>query len=56
MIVETLIIYISVDLLKKSAFVFKLISNAIVIILNYILSSVWVFKTEGECFEQQEDC
>lgn len=56
MIVETLLIYISVDLLKQSAFVFKLISNAIVIILNYILSSVWVFKIEGECFEQQEDC
>lgn len=47
MIVETLIIYISVDLLKQNAFIFKLISNAIVIILNYILSSVWVFKMEG---------
>ena len=56
MVVETLIIYISVDLLKQNAFIFKLISNAIVIILNYILSYVWVFKTEGECFEQQEDC
>ena len=38
------IMFVGVDLLKGPAIVLKIVSNVIVIILNYIMSKVLVFK------------
>lgn len=43
-IIDVLIMFISVDLLNGPAIIFKFISNTIVIILNYIFSSLIIFK------------
>ncbi len=43
-IIDVLIMYISVDVLQAPAVIFKVISNIIVIILNYLLSKFIVFK------------
>lgn len=44
--VDTVIMYIAVDKLHLTAWVFKIISNGIVIILNYIASKCFVFNRE----------
>lgn len=41
---DLLIMLLAVDVLKFPAGGFKVISNAVVIVLNYIFSKVWVFK------------
>lgn len=41
---DLLIMYICVDLLAGPALLFKIISNVVVIILNYIISKMLVFK------------
>ena len=38
------IMFVGVDLLKGPAIILKVISNVIVIILNYVMSKVFVFK------------
>ena len=38
------IMFVSVDLLKGPAMILKVVSNVIVIILNYIMSKLFVFK------------
>lgn len=38
------IMFVGVDLLKGPAIILKIVSNVIVIILNYVLSKVFVFK------------
>ena len=38
------IMFVGVDLLKGPAMILKVISNIIVIILNYVMSKVFVFK------------
>lgn len=40
---DTLIMYITVDVLLYTAWVFKFISNAIVIVLNYLFSKFVIF-------------
>ena len=43
-IIDIFIMFLGVDLLKKNDFIIKIISNIIVIILNYILAKLLVFK------------
>lgn len=43
-IIDILIMFLGVELLKSNDFIIKIISNIIVIILNYILAKVFVFK------------
>lgn len=43
-LLDLIIMYIGVDLLSAPAFPIKIASNVIVIILNYVLSKLWVFK------------
>ncbi len=43
-IIDIFIMFLGVDLLKKNDFIIKIISNIIVIILNYILAKLFVFK------------
>lgn len=43
-VVEVLMMYVFVDLLSFNGTVMKLITNIIVIILNYIASKIFVFK------------
>ena len=38
------IMFVGVDLLKGPAIILKVVSNALVIVLNYVLSKVFVFK------------
>ena len=38
------IMFLGVDLLKGPAMILKVVSNIIVIILNYVMSKVFVFK------------
>jgi len=43
-LLDIVIMYISVDILKLTPWIFKIISNLIVIILNYIASKLIVFR------------
>jgi len=43
-LLDIVIMYISVDILKLTPWIFKIISNLIVIILNYIVSKLIVFR------------
>ena len=45
-VMDIVIMYIAVDLLHWNATVWKLISNALVIILNYVASKLVIFKKE----------
>jgi len=47
-IVDVLIMWISVDVLNLNANLFKLISNLIVIVLNYIASKLVIFKKKDK--------
>lgn len=46
-ILDTGVMYLTVDILKWNALLMKIISNVIVIVLNYILSKVIIFKKKG---------
>ena len=41
---DLLIMFISVNILKKEAILFKIISNIVVIICNYVFSKLFVFR------------
>lgn len=43
-VLDSIIMFVSVDLLYGPALVTKVVSNIIVIILNYILANLFVFK------------
>ena len=43
-LLDVLIMYVAVDVLKWDSMVWKLISNVIVIVLNYIASKLVIFK------------
>lgn len=45
-VLDTLVMFITVDLLSWNDLMMKIISNIIVIILNYIISKFFVFKGE----------
>lgn len=45
-LIDLLIMYITVDILSLNSLVMKIISNVIVIILNYIASKIIVFKNK----------
>ena len=47
-LLDVLIMYTAVDALKGNAMVWKLVSNIIVIILNYIASKLVIFKKKEE--------
>ena len=47
-VLDILIMLIFVDVLLLPALVFKIISNVLVIILNYIASKLVIFKNKGE--------
>ena len=43
---DTAIMFVGVDLLKGNSLVFKLFANVLVIILNFVLSKLVVFKSK----------
>lgn len=43
-VLDVLIMYVAVDLLKGHALLWKIISNVLVIVLNYIASKLLIFK------------
>ena len=43
-VLDVIIMYIAVDLLLLDSLFWKIVSNVIVVILNYILSKIWIFK------------
>lgn len=44
---DLIIMYVSVDLMHEPAVIFKVIANVIVIVLNYVLSKLVVFKKKN---------
>ena len=47
-ILDTIIMFVSVDLLAFYDVVMKVLSNIIVIVLNYLISKLLVFRVKGE--------
>lgn len=47
-ILDTVIMFVSVDLLAFNDVIMKVLSNIIVIVLNYLISKLLVFRTKGE--------
>lgn len=47
-LLDLAIMFVAVDVLAQSAILFKVISNVIVIIMNYIFSKLFVFKRKDE--------
>ncbi|MBO5909738.1 MAG: GtrA family protein [Clostridia bacterium] len=45
-VLDVIIMYIAVDLLLLDSLFWKIVSNVIVVILNYILSKIWIFKKQ----------
>ena len=45
-VLDTAIMFLGVDVLHSSPVIFKIISNVLVIILNYIFSKLLIFKKE----------
>lgn len=43
-LLDLIIMYITVDIMRWSAFLMKIISNVLVIILNYVFSKLIIFK------------
>lgn len=48
-VLDTVVMFITVDLLGWNDMVMKIISNIIVVILNYIISKFFVFKNGKDC-------
>lgn len=48
-VLDTVVMFITVDLLGWNDMVMKVISNVIVVILNYIISKFFVFKGGKDC-------
>lgn len=48
MIVETLMIYLTVDILRWNGNYMKIITSILVVLLNYIASKFVVFKSDGD--------
>ena len=44
LVIEMLILYVCVDVLKLNDLIIKIIANIVVIILNYIFSKLFIFK------------
>ena len=44
LIIETAILYIGAKALKINDIIVKIISQIIVIVLNYVFSKIWIFK------------
>ena len=45
---DVLIMYLAVDVMHWNSMVWKMISNVIVIVLNYIASKLVIFRKNGE--------
>lgn len=46
LLLDMVILYIAVDLMKMNDLIIKLISNIIVIIINYLFSKIFIFKSK----------
>lgn len=44
LLIDMVILYVAVDLMGMNDLIIKLVSNVIVIIINYILSKLFIFK------------
>ena len=53
-VLDLLIMYVFVDVLKLNDLVIKILSNIIVIILNYVLSKLIVFKKRKEPKDEKD--
>lgn len=47
-VLDVVIMYVAVDVLSLNEMLFKLLSNVIVIIINYILSKLVIFRKNGK--------
>ena len=48
LVVETLILWIGANILKINDIIVKIIAQIVIIILNYLLSKLWIFKKKVE--------
>ena len=48
LIIENVILYVTIDLLTMNNMLAKLIGQFVVIVSNYILSKLWIFRRKGE--------
>lgn len=46
-LIDTAIMYMAVDLMNQEAFVWKLLTNVIVVVLNYVASKFIIFKKKS---------
>lgn len=54
MVIETLLLWIFVDKLQVNDLIMKIITNVIVVILNYIFSKFIIFKKKDESKESEK--
>ena len=55
MVIETVLLWIFVDKLHVNDLIMKIITNVIVVILNYIFSKFIIFKNKKEKTEEREE-
>lgn len=49
------VMLITVDLLGLNDLLMKILSNVLVVILNYVASRVFIFKKDTDCIDRKED-
>ena len=54
-IIDTAIMYMAVDLMNQEAFVWKLLTNVIVVVLNYLASKFIIFKDRDKEKDKDKD-
>lgn len=54
-IIDTAIMYMVVDLMNQEAFVWKLLTNVIVVVLNYLASKFIIFKDRDKEKDKEKD-
>ncbi|MBQ9991324.1 MAG: GtrA family protein [Lachnospiraceae bacterium] len=47
LIIENIILFVTIDMLTMNNMIAKLIGQFVVIVSNYILSKLWIFKKKG---------
>lgn len=46
--IDLFIMFIGVDVFRKNALIIKILSNVIVIVLNYLASKIYIFRSDEE--------
>lgn len=51
LVIEEVILYVGIDVMGGNSIVVKVIAQVIVIVLNYVISKLWIFKKDEEVAE-----